>query len=129
LALTAITTGWQTYQLILWGVWGKPPNLLESVALFAAFIVFLGALMALASPKAGAVIAAIGCFMAWLFYGPALWNTIALSGTGQYSLDPCAFFPPALLAASSVWVVVVLCRRESQVRDDGSQAGQSRTEG
>jgi hypothetical protein len=124
LVVTALATGCQSYQLILWGVWGKPPNPLEYVELFGAIIVLLGAVLALASSKAGAAVAAFGCLMAWSFYGPALWNTIGLGSTGQFRVDLCAFFPPGLLAAASAWVVIVLCRRESRVANHGTRVGQ-----
>ena len=105
-AVTAVVVGWQTFRLMMWGVWGKPSNVWEFVALFGAFVLLYGAAAAYDKALRGEKIAAsFGCVLVWCFYGPAIWNTLA---DEHARLDLVVLAGPVLLLVSSIVVIHVL---------------------
>jgi hypothetical protein len=106
--LAGMATGWQTLQLIMWGVWGKPAVPLERVALFGALVLLCGGLVTIGNRCWGIAAAALGCVLLWVFYGPATWNTLAELYTRPDVSDTeltIVFVPVALLAASTLVVL------------------------
>ncbi len=109
--ITALATGWQTLQLILWGFWGRPSNPFEHVALAGALVLMIGALVTFCSRPPGPVIAMVGCAILWIYYGPALWHTFAQVFSRQLALNLLVFLPPLLLVASSTLAIMTLVTR------------------
>jgi hypothetical protein len=108
LALTAFATAWQLWRRIMWGVWGKPADPFESVALFGSLSLLASSGLTLGKRKAGIALAAFGCVLLWLFYGPAVWNTIEMMRLQRDRRVGSGLIPPGLLIVSSFAVVATI---------------------
>jgi hypothetical protein len=105
-SVTAAATGWQVFRIMMWGVWGKPFDLLELVAIPGAFVLLYGAAAAFdGAPRSEAIAAALGCGLLWVFYAPALWNTFAELFDLGSDFDLVPVIPPILLVVSTIVVI------------------------
>jgi hypothetical protein len=106
--ITALATGWQVFQLLMWGVWGKPSNPMECVSLLGSLALFFGSVVTFGGRPFGGILAGCGCLLLWVFYGPAVWHTVSAAMQQPGTLRPVAFLPPGLLLLSSLLCPIVV---------------------
>jgi hypothetical protein len=112
--VTAVATGWQVSRFMMWGVWGKPADPLEFVAIAGSWVLVYGAAAAYdGAIRKTTIGAGLGCVLLWVFYARAIWTTARATSSGTAVVDPLAFVPPALLIASTLVVVQSLFRGNS----------------
>ena len=106
--LASLTTGYQLYRLVMWGVWGRVGSPLEGIGLLGTLIVFVGAIVAWRLQGIGAVTIVAGCLMLWLFYAPALATTLAHWRAIPIMELVIVLLPPALLIATTLFALAYL---------------------
>ncbi len=99
--VAGLTTGWQVFQQIMWSVWGAPTNPIQFVGLLGAWGLDVAGVLALKKQKASLVIGAFGLLGLWIFYVPALYQTI--HSAQDAATEPFVFVAPALLVAATVY--------------------------
>jgi len=66
--LASVACAWQLWWLVMWGVWGAPPNPLHPVALLGALTLFVSSIVLLSTGRRKAVVVAlIGVIPLWVF--------------------------------------------------------------
>jgi hypothetical protein len=133
--VTGLATGWQVFQLIMWAVWGRPVHSIEEAAFAASLTLIFSSFFALRHPKGSAIAALTACAALWLFYIPAMRDTlsanpgretlremVSMNGTGIFAgpMDMIrAFAPGVLLVAATIYAalqVTKLSRSRTRIR-------------
>lgn len=113
LFLTGLATGFQALRHFLWVVWGAPPHWGALAAIVGSFLMCWGGVRGITTNSRWRSLTSAGLVLAWLFYVPALYDTIFTVTQlppeireGNRAELLLVFIPPALLLAASVAVVV-----------------------
>jgi hypothetical protein len=102
--ITGLATGYQLFQQIMWGVWGKPPNPFEFIGLLGSLILVIAGYGALFSLRIFRWLALIALIPLWIYYVPALLNTITDTFSGRYVFEIIVFAPPIFLCFASIFI-------------------------
>ena len=74
--VTAVVTGFHTYALLSFVVYGVPLNPLELVSFLGSLCLLIAAYVSLFRPRVAARVALIACLAMWCFYAPAIANFV-----------------------------------------------------
>src|SRR4051812_12485552 len=92
---TAAATGWQVFRIMMLGVWGKPSNPWEFVALFGCLVLLYAAASAYdGAPRSEKLAAVLGCGLLWAFYGPAIDITLSELFSSNVEFETIELMPP-----------------------------------
>ena len=98
--LTSLTCGWQVYQLMMWGIWGAPPNPLHTVALLGSAGLFVASVVLVATRRRWTAVACLAADIPlWVFYAPATVSSLSVFHGSPDLLHLFIFGPPLLLLA------------------------------
>ena len=103
-SVAAVACGLQAYYLRMQAIWGAPIYWEHDAALIGSAVLLVGAFAHLINRIAGAVLSTAGLTALWLFYGPALANTVPKVELGRTRLAELVlgFGPSLLLVAASL---------------------------
>ena len=74
--VTAVVTGFHTYALLSFVVYGVPLNPLELISFLGSLCLLIAAYVSLFRPRVAARVALIACLAMWCFYAPAIANLV-----------------------------------------------------
>ena len=121
--LAAVGCGWQLWWLVMWGVWGAPPNPLHPIALLGALALLVTSIVLLStSGRKAAVVALLSTIPVWIFYAPACASSIfeVLNGSSRFTLVP--FLPPILLLGATGFAALAIWRHNPSLQWTGAAA-------
>jgi hypothetical protein len=103
LVLSGATTAYQGWQLLTWAIWGRPTHWLQYVALLGSLLQIVAGLVLLWRERSWPF-AGMALFLTWLFWAPALFNTIRADWS-HIRLKPAGAIPTVFLLAASVMTI------------------------
>jgi hypothetical protein len=121
LIITSMLTGWQTYWLIMWAVWGAPIHPVQYLALLGSVIQIISGILLLLGKIRGVWLAIFGLGLSWCFFAPALFETLAHLSKNVLR-EFYVLFPSCLLLLSSLLAIGKLFElREAQRKSQGER--------
>src|SRR6266498_784035 len=103
LVFSGIATAWMNWSLLILSMWGRPTHPIQVIALVGSLVqVIAGAVLLWREKALGS--AGIGLALNWLFYAPALFNTMRADWT-QLSFRPNGAVPPLLLILCTIFFI------------------------
>src|SRR4051794_21779101 len=116
--LASVACGWQVWWLVMWGVWGAPPNPLHRIALLGALALFVSSIVLLViSGRKGAAVSLLATIPLCIFYAQATVSSISdvLRKSSNFAVIP--FLPPMLLVAATTLAALTVWRHRHRLQD------------
>jgi len=109
LVASGAATAAQGYWLLMWAIWGRPTSPLQSVAIIGSLVQVAAGVVLLWRERA-IVVGLVGLILTWLFWAPALFNTI-MADWSHVRFKPAGAIPSILLVLASWFSVQFLMSR------------------
>jgi hypothetical protein len=114
LMLAGGATAFQGWQLLMWAIWGRPTHWIQYVAILGSMLQVVAGLVLFWRDKSLAI-AGLALLLTWLFYAPALFNTIRAEWN-HIRFKPAGAIPSLLLIAATM-AVISLFRSRKRVHE------------